>query len=353
MSIGLENSVANPVNWTSSISYQSKATARPTAADLRELTWKAKTRNQTLGVTGMLLYDNGRFFQTLEGPPASLQTLWSSISDDRRHSDIEILSEHIIPTRLFGEWDMLSYHGDEQPYTAMLAAKARHELTAQVPDLIDLVLNGDDLGINKRIAALAEDGWDGNDVIKHLIEPTARALGDAWLSDDCTELDLTIGLSMLQLAGHAVRHTPTPAALRNNRYSILLASAPGEAHTLGISLMADLFTDAGWHVDMAFPDSNQALSNQLASQKPDALDIGLSDALPRQHSLANLRETIERSRFAAPDQLTVVSVGGRLFADAAATADNVGADHARKTVTGTTIEIAELIRQKRQEPRSR
>lgn len=348
MSIQIENAETAPIDWTSSITYQSKATARATAADLRELAWKAKTRNRDLGITGMLLYDRGRFFQTLEGPAQSLKTIWGSISEDPRHTQIEILSEHIVPARLFGAWDLLSYHGDFARDTAVREAKACHNLTRQVPDLINLVLNGDDLGINILIASLADEGWDGDAIITHLIEPTSRALGDAWFSDDCSEVDLTIGLSMLQLAGHAVRSTPVPSALVDRRYSILLASAPGEAHSLGTSMLADLFTDAGWQVGMAFPDSNQALANQLSSQQPDAVDIGLSDALPREHRLEKLRRTVERSRFAAPDSLTVVSVGGRLFADAAATAESVGADYARKTVAGTSIQIAELIKQKRQ-----
>ena len=347
----LETSGANPADWTSSISYQSKAISRPTAADLRELTHKATARNRSLGVTGMLLYDRGRFFQTLEGPPTSLKVLWDSIYTDPRHCEIEILSEHIIPARLFGSWDMLSYHGDEESELNVRWAKAKHDLTRQVPTLIELVLNGDDIGINRLCASLAENGWGSDAILTNLIEPAARALGDAWLSDDCSELDLTIGLSMLQLAGHALRSTPSPAALRNRRYSILLASAPGEPHTLGTSLLADLFTNAGWQVDMTCPETNSALVNQLAAQQPDALDIGLSEALPREHTLAKLRETIERSRFAAPDHLTVISVGGRLFADAVATAESVGADHARKTVSGSTIKIAELIKQKRQEPR--
>lgn len=349
MSMQLEGPVMVPPDWTSSLTYQSRATHRPTVADLRELEWKAKARNQALGVTGMLLYDKGRFFQTLEGPPEGLKTLWDSISTDRRHSDIEILSEHMIPARLFGAWRMLSCHGDAAADADIRRARACHELTRLVPSLIELLLDGDDLGINRIIASLAETGWDGDAILEHLIEPTARALGDAWLSDDCSELDLTIGLSMLQLAGHAIRSTPTPALLRQSRYSILLATAPGEPHTLGTSLLADLLTDAGWRVDMAFPDSNQALANQLAAQQPDAVDIGMSDALPRQHTLAKLRETVEQSRFAAPDHLTVVSVGGRLFADAAATAENVGADHARKTVVGTSIRLTELIKLKRQE----
>lgn len=349
MSIEIEAAeLKSPDSWTSSITYQSRVTIRPTIADLRELAAQAKARNRSLGVTGMLLYDRGRFFQTIEGPPASLKILWASISADTRHTDIEILSEHIIPARLFGAWDLMSYHGDEVDNATSYQARASHDLTRHVPKLIDLVLSGDDIGINTTIASLAEESWNGDDILTHLIEPTARALGDAWLSDSCTELDLTIGLSMLQLAGHGIRSTPTPAALRNSRYSILLATAPGEAHSLGTSLLADLFTDAGWQVEMSFPDSNQALVNQLAAQQPDAVDIALSDALPREHTLAKLRETVERSRFAAPDHLTVVSVGGRLFADAAASASNVGADHARKTVAGTSIRMAELIKQKRQ-----
>ena len=128
-----------------------------------------------------------------------------------------------------------------------------HDLTRQVPKLIEMVLNGDDIAINTMIAMLAENGWDGNAILAHLIEPTARALGDAWLSDDCSELDLAIGLSMLQLAGHAVRSTPTPAALRNSRYSILLATAPGEKHGLGTSLLAAVPPDRTLYHHRALP----------------------------------------------------------------------------------------------------
>lgn len=349
----LENPGATPPDWISSFTYESRATSRPTVAGLRELANQAQQRNHSLGVTGMLLYDRGRFFQTLEGPPAHLKQLWESIIRDPRHTDVTLLSEHIIPSRLFDGWDLLSFHGDDASPATVQDASAQHGLIPKVPGLIDLVLKGDDTGINQLMASLTEAGWEGNAILTHLIEPTARALGDAWRSDDCSELDLTIGLSMLQLAGHAVRQSPTPQVLRQTQYSILLATAPGERHSLGTSLLADLFTDAGWQVDMVFPDSNQALANQLAAQQPDAVDIGTSDAVSRQHTLVTMRETIERSRFAAPEQLTVVSVGGRVFTDAAATAQSVGADHARTTVAGASIRIAELIRQKRQEHGSR
>ncbi len=350
LSLQIDSSTAESRYWVSSISYRSRARSRPTFADLRELTWKAQKKNRELGVTGILLYDKGRFFQTIEGPFEAIRSLWSDIREDQRHTEIDLLSDHIIPARLFGGWDLLSYHGDAETAESVRNFRASHELSQHVRDLMELVLNGDDLAINHLIGRLHKEGWQGNEIISHLIEPTARALGDAWLSDDCSEIDLTIGISMLQLAGHAVKHgllrkTSAP----RSQYRILLATEPGEPHALSTSLLADLFTNAGWQVDMAFPDTIQALMNQLASQKPDALDIGMSDALARSSQLTHLRETVERSRFAAPDSLTVVSVGGRLFADAVATAENAGADYARTTTAGATVRIADLLKQKRQQ----
>lgn len=98
---------------------------------------------------------------------------------------------------------------------------------------------------------------------------------------------------------------------------------------------------------MAFPDSEEALTNQIGAQHPDAVDIGLSDAMPRHHALAQLRSTIEHSRQIAAEHPTVVSVGGRLFAEAAATAMSVGADHAREGLAGTSVRLAELVQQSR------
>ncbi|TRD10581.1 hypothetical protein FGU71_00990 [Erythrobacter insulae] len=348
MSLELKLAETDPANWIATLTYRSVAAVDLSARELQDLTTQARARNHKAGVTGMMIYQDGQFFQKLEGPPESLKTIWASISADRRHRDIEMLSEHIVPARLFSDWDLLVYSRNDPASGNPGAISENSGLFAKVPVLVDLALGGDDIGINTLIASLAEQGWDGDVILGQLLEPTARALGDAWLADDCTELDLTMGLSMLQLAGHAVRHRPTPEAIRETKYSILLATAPGEPHMLGTSMLADLFTDAGWHVDMAFPDSNEALANQLGSQRPDALDIGMSDAFSRSHTLATLRQTILKSREASPDHLTVVSVGGRMFAEAAATADSVGADHARQSVVGTTVRIAELIRQKRQ-----
>lgn len=334
--------------WIGCLTYKSLATSSPGSADLQALVGQARARNRSLDVTGMLLFENGYFLQTLEGPPDKLDLLWSSIKRDVRHDHIEVLSEHIVPARVFSNWNLLHYdRADRQSARGKASRLAPEAVAGYIDSLVRLALDADDVRVNALIASLSDQGWKSAAIITLLIEPAARAMGDAWLADDCSELDLTIGLSMLQLAGHTVRYNPAADWIRNSRYSILLATAPGEQHMLSTSLLADQFTDAGWKVDMAFPDSDEALANQVNAQHPDAVDIGLSDAMLRAHALPQLRCTIEHSRLATLDHPTVISVGGRLFTEAAASARSVGADHARKTAAGASIRMAQLVRQKR------
>ena len=327
--------------WVACLTYKSTATATPRARDIDALAGRARARNRSLDVTGMLLFEDGCFLQTLEGPPGAVAQLWSSIQRDERHEHIEVLSEHMAASRLFSDWDLLleGRFGD-LPNERARAANTPPAVAEHVARLVELALN-------RLMAGFADEGWTSDAILSLLIEPAARALGDAWLEDACSELDLTIGLSMLQLAGHAVRYIPSAQSIRNSRYRVLLATAPGEKHMLGTALLADQFLAGGWQVDMAFPESEEALTNQMNAQHPDAVDIGLSDAMPRQHALEQLRSTIEHSRLILAEHPTVVSVGGRLFAEAAATALSVGADHARKGLAGTSVRLAELVRQSR------
>jgi methanogenic corrinoid protein MtbC1 len=331
-------------NLIGCLTYQSSASAPPTDAELHDLVARARLRNQSVGVTGMLLYEDGRFLQTLEGPPEGLGAVWDSIQRDERHQDIDLLSEHYVEARLFSDWDLLLYRKREQaPPSLWERLRRKHPLSQHIERVVRDCFEANEAGLGDLFARLAESGWHGDEVARQLIEPAARAMGDSWIADDCTEFDLTLGLGILQMASHAVRYVDDVEALHSKTYSILLAAAPGEPHVLGTSMLADQFSDAGWAVEMSFPTSDEALTNQLEFQQPDAVDIGLSDAITRQGRIARLRETVRQSRLVMPDQSLVVSVGGRLFAEASATAEHVGADHSRKSVSGTRLRIAELV----------
>ena len=87
-----------------------------------------------------------------------------------------------------------------------------------------------------------------------------------------------------------------------------------------------------------FDADTQAFSDTFVE-----VDIALSDALPRQGKMKQLRETVEQSRWSVSEHPLVVSVGGRLFAEASATAENVGADFARQSLAGMRLRMSELV----------
>ncbi len=164
-----------------------------------------------------------------------------------------------------------------------------------------------------------------------LLEPTARALGDLWQSDDCSELDVTVGLMRLQaIAREFGLKTPRLRAWRPP--AVLVVPPPGEAHMLGAALDAEMLWQAGWSPRVDFPSSNSSLDGLVANSWIDALDLSLSSSFRRDHRLQQMSETIRSARLASLNPKLVVVVSGRVFSDAsmaseaAATSRQIGAD---------------------------
>ena len=66
----------------------------------------ARKRNTAAGVTGMLLYLRGSFFQVIEGPADLVHGLYETISADQRHHRIRLLLDQPISHRSFADWSM-------------------------------------------------------------------------------------------------------------------------------------------------------------------------------------------------------------------------------------------------------
>ena len=89
------------------IIYTSTANEEFSTANLKGLLLGARTRNRTLGVSGMLVFHDGIFLQALEGEQRAVNEIFASIRSDRRHRDIDVL--HRGPgfdQRVFGDWSM-------------------------------------------------------------------------------------------------------------------------------------------------------------------------------------------------------------------------------------------------------
>ncbi|MFO0690133.1 MAG: BLUF domain-containing protein [Myxococcota bacterium] len=83
------------------------AAVRPLDADaLKDLLAKTRLRNERDGLTGMLLYAGGSFFQVLEGPAPAVDATYRRIQADARHDGMVLLVRERIKERSFADWTM-------------------------------------------------------------------------------------------------------------------------------------------------------------------------------------------------------------------------------------------------------
>lgn len=86
--------------------YTSAATQYFESNTLLTLLEKARAKNASLGVTGMLLFENGSFFQILEGQESAVDDLYKTIAQDNRHEKCVTIIREPIAKRSFAEWTM-------------------------------------------------------------------------------------------------------------------------------------------------------------------------------------------------------------------------------------------------------
>ncbi len=89
------------------IVYCSQAAQHMDKEALEKIISTAKRHNPRFGITGLLVFGGGIFFQWLEGPRDNVTSLFKIISAAPRHFDVVLLTkEDEFRERLFPNWDM-------------------------------------------------------------------------------------------------------------------------------------------------------------------------------------------------------------------------------------------------------
>jgi hypothetical protein len=377
-----------------SITYRSRAVEPMSVDALRKLEHGAQARNRAEGVTGLALYDQGHFFQWLEGPVESIARVWESVRQDRRHTDIADVRVGPTATRMFDGCDMkLAIRGEEAvpgpeqqapllslvptldplvvaapegeaavrwgsgpatvpivPFLPVLvqglvlpqilakhAAKPRllPPVSPVAARLSRLLLDDDAKPAAKVLRRLYASTGSLSPLCATVIEPAARSLGDLWLVDDCSQLDVTMALVRLHTILRQLNAAATPVTI--GLPVVLVAPQPGEVHLLGAGLDAELLWQAGWDTHREFPETDHALQALLAESWFDVLDLSLSPALQHRDSLPLMAETISGARAASLNPALTVVVGGRAFYEQCEGSLSVGAD-------ATTTSASQVVR---------
>ena len=88
------------------ITYFSSAIQSTTEQVVLDIVHFSRENNARLGITGVLLYINGRIVQVLEGQQQAVEQLYQRIQADPRHTDIRTIISQPIGQRLFDQWYM-------------------------------------------------------------------------------------------------------------------------------------------------------------------------------------------------------------------------------------------------------
>ena len=75
-------------------------------ADFDELLSQARERNESLEITGKLIYCEGTFIQVLDGSEKNVMDVYASIKTDKRLIATKVVTTGTVEQRYFKDWDM-------------------------------------------------------------------------------------------------------------------------------------------------------------------------------------------------------------------------------------------------------
>ncbi|MFP4238753.1 MAG: B12-binding domain-containing protein [Rhodosalinus sp.] len=207
--------------------------------------------------------------------------------------------------------------------------------TAQwVERLCDAVVSDSETSHHRVISAMVSSGVCSDEVFDTYLPAVARELGDRWMRDEATFVEVTVGTGRLQtlLRERAERRCAAPSG---GTRGILLVLPPFEAHALGVFIAADQMRRAGHSVQLAIGPSAAEVA-ALVAQRDFAM-VGLTCATRR--ATGELRTFISEMRAAARAPLPPVVIGGPVKESVPDLAQTTGADH----VAGDCEEALRLV----------
>ena len=158
---------------------------------------------------------------------------------------------------------------------------------------------------------LRDRGVPTEAIFLELLSPVARHLGEMWERDLCSFSEVTVGLGRLQKVLRENSSTASQfglSAQNEKRQRILLMPCPGEQHTFGLSIVAELFHRAGWDVVTCFLATDSA-ATMVQNDWYDVVgfSLGSEAGVPR------LRAAMELVRQVSQNPRLPIIAGGPIF----------------------------------------
>lgn len=237
-------------------------------------------------------------------------------------NDVDIFHQNIYE-QTFGELKTLNKTLPEDAIFS-LAREVLHRVVTRGNNLSISNAQTLTIRIDKLTRALiSDDGEAGADMIRstraegtsledlylvYLVE-AARTLGVWWEEDRISLVDVTVGTGRIYAIMRGLSPLfPLPPP--NGQKAALFTAVPGETHTLGVKMAADLFRTNGWDIDLRIGATNAELAKHIQDHRPRI--VGLSAG--GKHAVEDLARLIIGIRISSP--ATTILVSGQIVHEA-------------------------------------
>ena len=338
------------------LSYRSTALHDFNDHDLHELEIAASNTNKRLGITGVFLYSNGDFFQSIEGPPEALDKVWSKILADNRHSITQVQPLSFSSLRMYSGWNMRLFKEKPGPSKGKRIVINNN----QISDVLLNIVNNDIWPeISKKFDAhlsTTNNGAYEIDKLAHLlvnnpshlpedllnsyyrnchysldkfysfvIGPLASHLGDLSAEDVLNEFEVTIALHRVLCFFRKLRN-------RNSQTfdgispKVNVINMPGENQIISSVIDYEILWQAGMNVSLHFPKTDEDLIHFIRNNSIDILDLSQSPTRFKNDQLPRLKTLIENIHSNSLNSKIKVIIKGRGFSKLSKNFEHVGAD---------------------------
>lgn len=173
---------------------------------------------------------------------------------------------------------------------------------AELEQLCLAFISEDEHAAPKIIAGLRAEGASAEAIyLKHLAA-AARMLGEWWTADKVNFTQVTFASGRMFAVMRSMKHLFEPVTTVQHKQA-LFASVPGEDHTIGVRMAADLFRKDGWDIDLQVGLDHDALVARI-EENPSGI-VGLS--ISGEHSVEALSRLVVAIHICCPHAILFVS----------------------------------------------
>lgn len=206
-------------------------------------------------------------------------------------------------------------------------ADRERPITAQDIDRFVEVLKGfEESAVDTFVSAMLEDGITADRFLVEIVGGAAHEVGELWKQDRLNFVEVTLATGRLQRVVRTLgcEIQASPNADGETRPVILLTSPVGQAHTLGLLMVAEFFQAASWTVCLGNPFDPTPAADMAANRYLDVVGISLSLT----DGLGTIRDEIRKIRRRSRNRSIAVLLGGPALHLEPDLAREVGADAA-------------------------